>query len=312
MKHIIGKHIVDDLGWDVAANTSTFWAATFNAFWTAPAARQQPTQAQSSVLVSLDDLTGAALAASGENFALKAWTTSGTPTDTTPPTVSITAPAAASTVSGSVTVSATAADNVGVVGVQFLLDGANLGTEDTASPYSVTWNTATAANGSHTLSARARDAAGNTATASVTVTVNNPDTTPPTVSISAPANGATVLATITVSATASDNVGVAGVQFQLDGANLGAEDTTAPYSVSWNSTTVANGSHTLSAIAPDAAGNKTTATITVTVNNPAPDTTPPTGSITSPATGATVCGTVSVCPNPSDNVGEGAVHVNQG
>jgi len=303
LKHFNGKQIVDDLGWNVATNTSTFSAANFNPFWSAPATRQQPTQAQSSVTVTLDDLTGAALAASGENFALKAWTTSGTPTDTTPPTVSITAPAAASTVSGSVTVSATAADNVGVVGVQFLLDGANLGTEDTASPYSVTWNTATAANGSHTLSARARDAAGNTATASVTVTVNNPDTTPPTVSISAPANGATVLATITVSATASDNVGVAGVQFQLDGANLGAEDTTAPYSVSWNSTTVANGSHTLSAIARDAAGNKATATITVTVNNPVPDTTPPTVSITSPATGATVSGTISVSANASDNVG---------
>ena len=63
-------------------------------------------------------------------------------------------------------------------------------------------------------------------------------TNPPTVSITAPASGATVSgAAVTVSATASDNVGVAGVQFKLDGANLGAEDTTSPYSVTWNSTT---------------------------------------------------------------------------
>src|SRR5204863_431507 len=144
-------------------------------------------------------------------------------------------------------VSATASDNVGVVGVQFKLDGANLGAEDTATPYSVTWNTTTVANGSHTLTAVARDAAGNTATAtSVTVTVNNADTTLPTVAMSAPANGATVSGnTIAVSATASDNVGVVGVQFKLDGANLGAELTTTPYSTSWNTTTVGNGSHTL-------------------------------------------------------------------
>jgi Big-like domain-containing protein/exo-rhamnogalacturonan lyase-like protein len=302
LKHFNGKQIVDDLGWSVATNTSTFSAASFNPFWSAPPTRQQPTPAQSSITVTLDDLTGAALAASGENFALKAWVSSGT-VDATPPAVSVTAPANAATVSGSVTVSANASDNVGVVGVQFLLDGANLGIEDTASPYSVTWNTATASNGSHTVSARARDAAGNSSTASVTVTVNNPDTTPPTVSISAPANAATVIGTITVSATASDNNGVVGVQFQLDGVNLGAEDTTSPYSVSWNSTSATNGAHTLSAIARDAAGNKSTASITVTVNNPVPDTTPPTISITAPGTGATVAGTISVSANASDNVG---------
>ncbi len=199
------------------------------------------------------------------------------PPDTTPPTVSISAPANGATVSGTVTISANASDNVGVAGVQFRVDGANLGAEDTAAPYSVSWNTTAAANGSHTITAVARDAAGNTATsASVTVTVNNtvpppPDTTPPTVSISAPANGATVSGTVTISANASDNVGVAGVQFRVDGANLGAEDTAAPYSVSWNTTAAANGSHTITAVARDAAGNTaTSASVTVTVNNTAP------------------------------------------
>jgi hypothetical protein len=96
------------------------------------------------------------------------------------------------------------------------------------------------------------------------------DTTPPTVSIAAPANGASISGAITISATASDNVGVTGVQFQLDGANLGAQDTASPYSTAWNSTTVANGTHTLSAIARDAAGNKTIATVTITVSNVPP------------------------------------------
>ena len=192
------------------------------------------------------------------------------------------------TVAGTVAVSANASDNVAVVGVQFKLDGANLGAEDTASPYSVSWNTTGAANGSHTLIAVARDAAGNVNTsAGVAVTVAN-DTTPPSVSITAPAAASTVSGTVAVSASASDNVAVVGVQFKLDGANLGAEDTTSPYSVSWNTTAAANGSHTLTAVARDAAGNvNTSAGVAVTVSN---DTTPPSVSITAPAAAATVSG----------------------
>src|SRR5581483_5032689 len=101
------------------------------------------------------------------------------------------------------------------------------------------------------------------------------DTTPPATSITAPANGATVSGTTTVTASASDNVGVSRVEFNLDGA-LQSTDTTAPYSWSWNTTTAANGSHTLTSTAYDAAGNSATSTaVSVTVNNVA-DTTPPT------------------------------------
>lgn len=96
-----------------------------------------------------------------------------------------------------------------------------------------------------------------------------PDTQPPAVSITSPGSGATVSGTaVTLSASASDNVGVVGVQFKVDGINVGAEDTSAPYSISWNSTTVANGSHTITAVARDAAGNSTTsAGVTVNVSN---------------------------------------------
>jgi hypothetical protein len=95
------------------------------------------------------------------------------------------------------------------------------------------------------------------------------DTTPPTVSVTAPANNATVSGnSVNVTATAADAGGVVGVQFRLDGVALGAEDTTAPYAVAWNSTTAANGSHQLTAVARDLAGNSRTSTaITVTVNN---------------------------------------------
>ena len=95
------------------------------------------------------------------------------------------------------------------------------------------------------------------------------DTTAPLVSLSAPAPGSVVAGSaVTVSASASDNVGVAGVQFKLDGVNLGAEDTSAPYGIVWDTTGVANGPHTLTAVARDAANNTATAAdVGVTVTN---------------------------------------------
>ena len=85
---------------------------------------------------------------------------------------------------------------------------------------------------------------------------------------------------VELTADASDAGGVAGVQFRLDGANLGAEDAASPYSVSWDTTTASNGSHTLTAVARDAAGNTTTSSaVTVTVSNAAPP--PPTGLVAS-------------------------------
>jgi hypothetical protein len=94
------------------------------------------------------------------------------------------------------------------------------------------------------------------------------DTTPPSVAVTAPPAGATVSGTVAVQASAADNVGVQSVQFKLDGQNLGAADTSAPYSVNWDTRTALNGSHSLTAVARDAAGNSTTSTAAgVTVAN---------------------------------------------
>jgi Bacterial Ig domain len=101
----------------------------------------------------------------------------------------------------------------------------------------------------------------------VVVTSGPPDTTPPTTSITSPANGATVSGTINVTASASDNVGVVKVEFYIDSV-LKSTSTTSPYTFSWNTTTVANGSHTIFSKAYDAANNVgTSATVTVTVSN---------------------------------------------
>ena len=90
----------------------------------------------------------------------------------------------------------------------------------------------------------------------------------PSVSITAPANNATLSGTQTITASSSETSGtIAGVQFQLDGKNLGAKDTTAPYSISWNTASSTNGAHTISAIAYDASGNTATSTVSVTVMN---------------------------------------------
>ncbi len=374
--------------------------------------------------------------------------------DTIAPAVSLTAPVAGATVTNSVmTVSANATDNIGVIGVQFKLDGANMGSEVLIAPFSKAWSMTDVSAGQHTLTAVARDLAGNQTTATaVTFTVPTPstgggssggstnttgtvvwvddalptsaaggseggdswswvnsptpfsgtvahqsalatglhqhyfdsatatmavatgdklfayvyldpanppselmlqwcdgswehraywgantitygtsgtvsrynagalpatgqwvrlevpasavglegktvkgmaftayggrvtwdyagksngtvvtppaDTTAPAVAISAPVNSATVSgAAVSVTASATDAVGVAGVQFRLDGSNLGSEVTAAPYTVSWNTTNVANGAHSLAAVARDAAGNKSTNTVSVTVNN---------------------------------------------
>lgn len=289
------------------------------------------------------------------------------PIDAIPPTVAVTSPVPDLMVSGTIDLSATASDNIAVVGVQFLIDGSAAGAEDTSNPYSVQFDTRTLTNALHQVTARARDAAGNiTTSAAVPITASNPprlvitspasgaaisgttipisyttagdltgyavdhvhfqidggpermdvtfdgvhqlanvaagthvlsgflvrgdhskipgtdatsvnftntipDTTAPVVDITAPAAAATISGTIQVDATASDNVGVAGVQFLLDGAALGAEDTLAPYSVSWSTTATANGSHVLTARARDAATNTTTsAEVTITVENTGP------------------------------------------
>lgn len=110
------------------------------------------------------------------------WTTADAP-----PTVALTAPSNGATVSGTITVTASASDDVGVVDVQFYLDGVKFVVEDAIPPYSRFWDTSTASNGSHTLTAVARDTIDQTTTSnSVTVTVSNSVVTPGSQTFSTP------------------------------------------------------------------------------------------------------------------------------
>jgi hypothetical protein len=211
------------------------------------------------------DILGSLAATSGGSYLI----------DTVAPTVSVTSPANGSAVSAGSTasVAVTATDNDTVSSVDFYIDGTKVAS-DTTSPYSYSWNTANVSLGTHTIQAKATDPSGNVG-ASTTISVSIADQTPPTVTLTAPTNGSALKGAATISATASDNVGgsgIAKVEFYVDGALKGT-DTTTPYSISWDTTTATNASHTVSAIAYDAATPANTATsgnTTVTVDNAAP------------------------------------------
>ncbi|MHB8493569.1 MAG: S8 family serine peptidase [Casimicrobiaceae bacterium] len=237
----------------------------------------------------------------------------GVAADTTPPAVSISSPTGG-TVTGTVSVSVAASDNVGVTHVDLLVNGSVLAS-DTTAPYSFSWDSSALAGTNATLTAVAYDAAGNSATSqAVTVTVasaTTADTTPPTVSIASPTGG-TVSGVVSVSVNASDNVGVTKVNLLVNGALL-ASDSTSPYTFSWDSSSLAGSSATLTAVAYDAAGNSATsaaATVTVASSTPSPsvsDTTPPVVTITNPANGSKVSGMVKVGASATDNVAVASV-----
>lgn len=125
------------------------------------------------------------------------------------------------------------------------------------------------------------------------------ETTPPTVSLTAPANGSTVSGNVTLSANASDASGISTVEFYVDN-NVKGSDSTSPYSITWDSSSVSNGSHQVKAIAYDTLGNSAPSTvITVSSNNVIPPVTltvsgsPGTGSYNIEAT-TTIAGDIRV------------------
>ena len=236
----------------------------------------------------------------------------GVPTDTQPPSVSISSPGGGS-VSGIVGISVSANDNVGVTRVDLLVNGALLAT-DTTSPFSFSWDSTALVGSGVALVARAYDAAGNSATSNpVTVSVAGAasvDTTPPTVSIASPTGGS-VSGVITVTTSAADNVGVTRVDLFVNGARA-ASDTSGPFNFSWDSTSLAGSNANLVAVAYDAAGNSATSpTVTISVAGSSglagSDTTPPSVAITSPANGSQVSGMINVGVSATDNVGVSTV-----
>ncbi|HYZ19809.1 MAG TPA: Ig-like domain-containing protein, partial [Gaiellaceae bacterium] len=211
---------------------------------------------------------------------------------------------------GTVTVDGSASDaDSSVTSVQFQYSPAgagtwtNIGAADTTSPYSVPFDTTTVGDGLYDLRAVATDIAGNVAY-SIAVTNRRVDNTNPTGSVAAPAAGASVGGTISVDSDSADGgSGVASAQFQRSPAgagtwtNIGAPDTSAPYSVSFDTTGVSDGLYDFRVITSDNAGNSTTSAV---VANVGVDNTNPSGSVTAPSAGAVLRGTISVDSNSAD------------
>ena len=139
----------------------------------------------------------------------------------------------------------------------------------------------------------ALDASSNESVFSDIVSGQPRDGTAPAVTVNSPGNGATVSGVVNIVASATDDVGVTGVQIMIDGVDFGGELTAAPYMVSWDTATTQNGVHNVRAEARDAAGNVTlSSNVGVTVANYAPGTC---AEGTDPD-GDGVCGTSDNCP----------------
>jgi len=206
------------------------------------------------------------------------------------PTVSLTAPAANTSVPGkaSITLTADASDADGTISKVEFYNGTTLLNSDTTAPYSYNWNNV--APGTYSITAKATDnLSGTTTSTPVSITVTNPIT----VSISAPANNAsvTVGTPIAITATAADSKGtISKVEF-YNGTTLLGSKTTSPYTYSW--TNAAAGTYSLTAKVTDSQSLTQTST-PVSVQVKASTNVSPTVSLTAPANNSSVAGKASI------------------
>ncbi len=183
-----------------------------------------------------------------------------------PPTMAVTSPAGGSTLTGIETVTATATDPDGVAQVEFFIDGVSIGVDtDDSDGWSSSWDTTATGDGAAVMvTATGTDSLGASGSDSVLVAVDNDG---PTVTITAPNDGSTVGGTISVVADAVDAVGVAQVEFFVDGGSIGVDtDGGNGWSVLWD-TTAFSGSTAVSATATDTSSATDSDAIAVTVDN---------------------------------------------
>lgn len=188
--------------------------------------------------------------------------------DTTPPTVSLSAPTNGSTVSGTVNIQASASDDGGIAKVEFYVD-TNLMKSATSSPYSHSWDTKTVADGSHTVTAKAYDKAGNMAAQSAAVTVKNTDTDAPSAPSSLTATADSTSAVSLAWKASTDNIGVAGYWVQRDGVTLAKVGATTSFR---DASVNADTTYAYQLLAFDAAGNLSQPSNTAQVTTPKPAT----------------------------------------
>ena len=227
--------------------------------------------------------------------------------DTTPPTIVITSPTSGSSFTASsstISIAGTASDNAAVTQVTWSTDKGASGIA--AGTTSWTINGLTLASGTTQITVTASDTSGNVASRSLTVAYTSPDTTSPTIAITAPTTGTTFSTSgtsVTISGIAADNVAVTQVGWVTDRGGSGVAIGTTSWST--GAIPLQGGSTQITVIAYDKAGNQAQRVLAVTTP-PQADTTPPTISITSPtsaATFSTTGTTISLSGTATDNVG---------
>lgn len=189
------------------------------------------------------------------------------PPDQIAPSVAIISPAEGATVSGTFSIDVQAADNDGVVGVSYFVDGVSIGTERTVAPFSIPFDSHYVANGSHTITAVARDAAGNTRTSAPRAIIVENHLT---VTLTAPAAGSSVSGIIQLRAAASSlGATIDRIEYYFGIGNyIGTSRVASNYSVNFDTAVAPNGSVLLAAFAFDTNGNASAGSfVTVTVNN---------------------------------------------
>jgi hypothetical protein len=226
--------------------------------------------------------------------------------DVTAPSATVTTPAAAATVSGtSVVLSATATDDTAVGGVTFYINGAKIGSEVTSgsATFTTTWDSTATSTGAKSIVAVARDTSNNFATSSPVSFTLATDSTVPIVAVSLPTPGATAAGSaVTLIASSTDNVGVAGVTFYIDGTKINSEVTSSntTFTTVWNSLATSTGSHSIIAVSRDTSNNF--ATSSPVAFTTATDSTPPSIVLTSPASAAVLSGaSVPLSATANDN-----------
>lgn len=221
------------------------------------------------------------------------------PLDNQDPVIVIAGITDGATVSGLINIAATASDHFGIDSFVLSIDNTQVASDPDGS-LTYAWNTDNATNGLHTLHFEAVDNSGNTAAEAINVTVahggGGGDITAPVIAVTGVANGATVSNTVTLHATATDNVGVSNFTLKLDGTVV-ATGVAGVIDYAWNTTTATNAAHQLLFEAADAAGNDAATTLNVTVNNTV-------------VTTATITGTV-LAQNGLDPIAGALVYVPQ-
>lgn len=185
------------------------------------------------------------------------------PIDTTPPVVALTTVRPNDVVPTGVVLRADASDDELVTRVRFLIDGEPVGDDLLLPPYWFYWDTRNVAEGPHTITVTANDDSGHAASVSVPVVV---DRTPPALTLTTPAAGATVAGTPTIAAAAADEAGIESVAFSINGVPMG-ERIAPPYEMQWDTTLVPDGNYAVRAAARDRAGGLNSTEVAVSVSN---------------------------------------------